>query len=354
VFQRYDVTPARLAQADAAMARAIRLAPESLEVVRLLGVYAYNGYRDYPRATAQFEKVIGFQPNNAAALFFLGAVQRRQGRWLEGLRNMRKATELDPGNINAARTLVQLYRDAKRWGEAVSTRRRLVALQPASFQDQVALLHMEWYANGSTKQADDWLAGLTSDQFASQRILAERKFWARVKGDYAGWKRLDSLQPYFDEDGTPHWSQAIEAALIFAAQGDMAGAAARLGSVAEEVKATLEVQPANDLLWGALALMEAVLGKKEEALRDAHKAVELLPEALDAATGPSRSYNLAAVYAWTGDKDRAITELTRLVRVPGGVMSVHELRVDPRFAPLHGDPRFEALLNDPKNNAPLF
>ena len=61
---------------------------------------------------------------------------------------------------------------------------------------------------------------------------------------------------------------------------------------------------------------------------------------------------MAAVYAWTRDKDCARAELTRLVDVPSGVNRVHDLRVD--AAPLRGDPRFEAPLNDPKNNAPLF
>jgi hypothetical protein len=73
---------------------------------------------------------------------------------------------------------------------------------------------------------------------------------------------------------------------------------------------------------------------------------------------------LAFVYAWTGDKDRAIAEYARLLRVPysgiernaltrTGALNVHVMRRDPRFAPLQGDPRFEALLNNPANNAPL-
>ena len=100
--------------------------------------------------------------------------------------------------------------------------------------------------------------------------------------------------------------------------------------------------------------MEAILGHKEDALRFAHKAVELLPESRDAFRGPELGQRLAFVYAWTGDKDRAIAELTRLLRVPGFGLNVHYLRRSAWSAPLHGDPRFEALLKDPKNNAPLF
>jgi TolB-like protein len=71
VFQMSDRTPGRLAQADAAINHAVSLAPDNPEIIRLLGAYAYFGYRDYPRATAQFEKVIRLQPNNARAISFL-------------------------------------------------------------------------------------------------------------------------------------------------------------------------------------------------------------------------------------------------------------------------------------------
>ena len=142
----------------------------------------------------------------------------------------------------------------------------------------------------------------------------------------------------------------------------MAGATTRLGGALAEVRAELLVQPSNAKLWAALSRMEALLGQKEAALRDAKKAVELLPESVDALVGTAFTANLAAVYAWTGDKDRAIAEITRLLRVPGGdgagywalFINIHALRVSPQFFPLRGDPRFEALLKDPKNNEPLF
>ena len=76
---------------------------------------------------------------------------------------------------------------------------------------------------------------------------------------------------------------------------------------------------------------------------------------------------LASIYAWAGDKDRALRELTSLLQTPGhhfirfeggddqrARINVHELRTSLEFSPLRGDPRFEALLNDPKNNEPLF
>ena len=128
-----------------------------------------------------------------------------------------------------------------------------------------------------------------------------------------------------------------------------------VGEMAREVRrATLEQQPTNPHFWAELGWREALLGNRDEALRCARKAMELEPESLEPELGPKHAASLAFVYAWTGDKDRAIAEYARLLRVPFSGLNVHEMKRHPAYQPLRGDPRFEALLNDPKNNAPLF
>ena len=133
---------------------------------------------------------------------------------------------------------------------------------------------------------------------------------------------------------------------------DLPTARARAVKLVPEFKARLEQQPASEWLWSGLAQFHALLGDKEEALRCARKAVELLPESADSWDGPGNSMALGQVLAWTGDKDAALAELDRLLRAVYGA-NVHTARIDPGWLPLRGDPRFEALLNDPKNNAPL-
>ena len=362
VFQMYDRTPGRLAQADAAINHAVSLAPDNPEIIRQFGTYAYFGYRDYPRATAQYEKAIRLQPNNTYAIFFLGGVQRRQGRWLESVTNQRRALELDPRNMEFMGNIVVSLYAGRRWTEAMAFSRKQFETDPSSALQDIGgnySAKVEFLATGSTKQGDEWLARLAPAQLASPPIMEWRKRWAVLKGDYAEWQRLDKMQP-FDGQNLSRAEETAHAAMILAAQGDMAGAATRLGGALAEVRAELLVQPSNARLWAALSRMNALLGQKEAALRDARKAVELLPESVDALMGPVFTANLAAVYAWTGDKDRAIAEITRLLRVPCGdgdwisVINIHALRVSPQYFPLRGDPRFEALLNDPKNHEPLF
>jgi hypothetical protein len=103
-----------------------------------------------------------------------------------------------------------------------------------------------------------------------------------------------------------------------------------------------------------LASFEAMLGHTGEAVRLTSRRLELLPETRDALDGPVALYYAACVHAMVGDKDRALAELARVLRMPGSWSAPHLMRSDPYLVALRGDPRFEALLNDPANNAPLF
>jgi tetratricopeptide (TPR) repeat protein len=137
------------------------------------------------------------------------------------------------------------------------------------------------------------------------------------------------------------------------ALGNLTAARERLPKAAE-LRTRLEREPKNPRVWSRLALVETFLGNGGEALKCAKRAVELYPESLDAYGGTRYGSTLALVYAWTGDKDRAIAEYARLLRTPAGRQNVHIMKGAPDYKPLRGDPRFEALLKDPKNNAPLF
>ncbi|MSU71911.1 MAG: hypothetical protein EXS43_06160 [Opitutus sp.] len=119
-----DTTPERLALADAAIARAVRLAPDVPEIIYAFGRYAQAGYRDYPRAAEQFEKVIRLQPKNSEAGLNLARVQRSQGLWLEAVANFHRAAALDSGNLAALRGLLLAGR---RWDEALAVKRRINA-----------------------------------------------------------------------------------------------------------------------------------------------------------------------------------------------------------------------------------
>ena len=99
--------------------------------------------------------------------------------------------------------------------------------------------------------------------------------------------------------------------------------------------------------------VEAFLGNRDEAMAAANKTAELVPETTDAVLGPDLSRTRAEILAWAGRKDEAISELSRLTKVPYGG-NVNFARVDPAWLPIRDDPRFKALIADPKSNEPLF
>jgi Flp pilus assembly protein TadD len=147
--------------------------------------------------------------------------------------------------------------------------------------------------------------------------------------------------------------------VIQSARGDVAGARRRLAAAPDNLRARLALEPTNTTLLCDLACVLAVLGQADEAVRTAQTAAALIPWSEDAWQAPQVEENVAFVYAWTGDKERAIACYSRLLQSPWvsprlAGTDVYTMRHSLWFAPLRGDPRFEALLNDPKNQAPLF
>jgi hypothetical protein len=100
-----------------------------------------------------------------------------------------------------------------------------------------------------------------------------------------------------------------------------------------------------------LGVINAALGRKEEALREGRRAVELMPLPKDSTDGPGFAYNLALIYAWTGERDLAIQELEIVAKIPGGP-TYGILRLSPVWDSLRGDPRFEKIVASlaPKEN----
>ncbi len=344
---------ALLARAKTAIERAMQLAPDDPEVFSSLGTYYYYGYRDYVRATEQYEKRAKLQPNSPVVFNSLALIQRRQGRWAQSLVNARRACELDPANISYQRNLLATLQAGRRWDEALATQRRITALLPDSLEEAFQLAGLHFQATGSTREGEAFFARLTPEQLKSHLGLNLRQNWAGELGDDAEVIRLDKIQPYYDEDGIPHWQQAFFAAFTLFSAGEKEAAKARLGDFPAELHARLGREPKNVFYWTFLSGMEAILGHKEEALRCADRSVEIMPESLDALDGVNYAKIRAKIYDWTGDKERALAEYTRLMRVPSPYfLNVHEMKRG--YSTLNGDPRFEALLRDPQNNAPLF
>src|ERR1035438_2898912 len=98
----------------------------------------------------------------------------------------------------------------------------------------------------------------------------------------------------------------------------MVAARTRATEVLAPLQATLKRVPNNSSSWAYLGTVHALLGNKDDALRSMQKSAELMPESRDALIGTANSDLCVLTLAFTGEKDRALAELERLLHVPGG------------------------------------
>ncbi len=110
-----------------------------------------------------------------------------------------------------------------------------------------------------------------------------------------------------------------------------------------ELERTVRKQPQFASPLSVLGMADAALGRKEDAIREGKRAVELCPVSKDAVVGSELMTFLAVIYAWTGEKDLAFEQLAATVKIPG-ILTYGHLRLHPYWDSLRGDPRFEKIL----------
>jgi tetratricopeptide (TPR) repeat protein len=132
--------------------------------------------------------------------------------------------------------------------------------------------------------------------------------------------------------------------LVARFRGDETAARAAFVNARNELNQIVGSQPDYAAALCALGVVDAALGNKEDAIREGKRAVELMPVSKNAIDGAMLIHYLAAIYAWAGDKDRAIEQLSETAKLPGSSLSYGRLRLNPLWDPLRADPRFEAIV----------
>jgi tetratricopeptide (TPR) repeat protein len=136
------------------------------------------------------------------------------------------------------------------------------------------------------------------------------------------------------------WCHGLAARL----RGDDTATHTAFTSARKELEQKVRDQPDYAAALCALGVIDAALGNKESAVREGERAVELMPISKNAVEGAMLLQYLAIIYAWAGDKDRAIERLAEAAKLPGSQVSYGHLRLDPLWDPLRGNPRFEAIV----------
>jgi tetratricopeptide (TPR) repeat protein len=169
---------------------------------------------------------------------------------------------------------------------------------------------------------------------------------AMLDGNYAEAERLLAASPrqdFQDIDFSFYYPKSWYRAMIARAKGDSARATAAFRECREILAQRLIVKPEHARTIAVLAQVDAGLGQKELALQEAQHAIDLMPISKDIYDGALVLEGLAQVYTWSGEHDRAIEVLQKLVSIPSYI-NFARLKFHPLWKPLRGNPKFENIV----------
>jgi len=340
-----DHTPARLALASTAVQTALRLRPGSGEAHLTLAAHLYRGYGDYEHALDELTLAQRALPNDPLVFELTGFIARRQGRWEESTTDLKRALELDPRNLFFLQQLSFTYDWQHRYRDLASVLDRALKLVPSDPETRVARALIDFAERADARPVHATIETIIAEDPAAATNIADRWFYiALCERDNFGISRALAVIPPEGISQGSIWSpRAYFEAVAARARGDATVARAAFTVARAEVEKTTHDQP--DYAQGLiiLGLIDAGLGRKDDAIREGRRAIELVPVSKDAIDGADFILNLAVIYAWTGEKDLALEQLNKVSKLPYAP-SYGDLRLSPEWDPLRGDPRFEKIV----------
>ncbi len=337
-----------LAELEAMAKKALDIAPDLWQAHVALGVFHYYGFRQYEPALAEFQRAIELQPNNSEALQFIGYVHRRQGKWDRALVELQKTLELDPLDASISGNIAQTYNFLRRWKDAEATARHTFTIDQHEATSMGMLLISYVNRDGNIREALRALASYPSDDL----LRPNGGTFVMVIGRRSEMHVLNRDYPAALAEWEKDISQAIDEGQRLAAKtairvlaGDLSSAQADAEKARVSIEARLHAHPNETRSMRMLSWIYLALNRKEDALKIAQQAFDLLPLEKDWGLGPSNLAALAEIQAHTGAGKEAVGSLERLLSVPAGeVVSIARLKLDPVWDPIRNDPGFQQLL----------
>jgi serine/threonine-protein kinase len=345
-FYGFDHTPARLSAAEAALKVVNGLRPEAAETRFVRANFLYRCHLDYDRARAELALAARALPNNSEIFELTGYMDRRQGRWEESDRSLQRALGLDPRNFLILQQLALSYQEVHKFGPMAAALDRALTLAPGDLDTRVtrALVELEWKADsrplhevvGKFFQENPSDAGDLADQWF-YLALCERDAAAAARALAVMQTNGTSVDLNFPRSWCEGWAARLK--------GDQATAQAAFLAARAELQQNVNEEPTYGPSFTVLGMVDAILGRKEDALREGRHALELLPVTRDAIDGAELVKYLGVIYAWAGEKDLALEQIKTTLRIPS-TLSYGNLKLCPYWDPLRGDPRFEKIVAD--------
>jgi serine/threonine protein kinase/Tfp pilus assembly protein PilF len=331
---------------------ALTLQPALGEAVLAKGYYHYACLKDYGTAVRFLEQAHSLLPNNSRVLQSLADVERTRGQWDRSDTYFNEAERLDPRNVNLLTQHALSLIVVRRFTDAVGKLDQVLDLTPDDIDTSVIKATIA-QADGDLPRAAALLAPLhpNAHDFGAWEIKTYQAILERQPAPIIAPLKeiLANPDPAFGfYNGELRfwlgWAQQVA--------GDHVAAQQSWQETRSELEPLLQEQPQNWELICVLALANMGLGDKTAAVALAEKAVAGNPPDNDVVNGPFSLEVFARVAAQTGETDRAIDALQKLLSIPyfgaftTAPLTPPLLRLDPMFDPLRSDPRFQKLCEE--------
>ena len=338
---RVDFTEERLAKARECADKALALQPDLAAGHLALGYYYYWGRGDYDQALQEFHLAAGGMEGDPEILEAVAYIRRRQGHWDEAIAGMEKAYSLNPRNAALASQLSGTFDYLGRYPEAIRFSDVAIGLDPDADELKIGKAFLQLKLDGDTRAMRRSMLQMDLRRFPDRPGL--ESYVDMMEGRYK--EALDHLAQVPDEaleTQTSYFPKPLLVGFAYLAMKDASRARVACESARQVLEKEIARSPRDPRVRIALGLTLACLDRKEEAVREGRLAVDLSPVASDALSGPDYLGGLAQVYAMTGDTERSLDLLEKLLSMPSGT-SLNFLRLDPLWASLWKLPRFRQL-----------
>ena len=341
-------TPERLALAKSAIDSAFRLRPDSGEAHLALAWHLYWGYSDYDRARAELALAQQSLPNNPRVYELAGSMDRSQRRWADATHNLERACELDPRNFPYLINLGSTYLWLHDYDQHAKIMDRIVALHPERRRERIFRASVEVYRRADTGPWRAAIEKILTNEPGSEKdpfVAGQRYTLALYDRD---WDAASSLAPVLSQKNSLEWSfpqlgRDFWVGVVARLKGDETSARAAFMRARAQQEEEIRGHPDDVTLLADLGLIDAGLGRKEEALNEGRRAMELGSSVKNSSTEPYVKMCFAIICAWTGERELALGQLEALTKTPGS-HTYGNLRLSPMWDPLRGDPRFEKIV----------
>jgi TolB-like protein/Flp pilus assembly protein TadD len=332
---------------------ALRLQPDLGEAHLAKGLTDYRVARNFEAAMAEFKVASRLLPNESEPELMTALIQRREGRWREARIGLEHAIARNPLDRKCEEELAATACLLRDWPRAVRHLDKAVAIRPIIQPLRIERVILDVWKRGDLQPLQDELQTVQSFADPEGALTWVRWDAAMLSRDFAKAEGLLLIYPLDTLPsvvGVPIPKSYFQGCVALAA-GKYDQARQFLEAARPAMEAEAVAHPNDAMRHARLGLLYAYLGRRNEALREGEKAVELVPVSADAIDGHHWLCNLALIHARVGDISKAIAMIESLLRQPGCVSPLNEasltlwdLRLRWQWDPLRKDPRFQKIL----------